>query len=642
MMRRMKEEIILLLEHVLRETGITDVPSLVTRPEDPGHGNYATNVAMIIAKKLKKPPMEIAKEIQEAIIKHQKASTNLLFEKIEIAPPGFINFFLSEASLINQLGQVLNEGERFGTSPAAGVRHKKSEEKPQKHSDRKARLSTSTADKTVASKKEVVTRQKIGENFRTNAAPGVYAEKSFGGAQDGKSRIMIEFADPNPFKEFHIGHLRNITLGESFSRLLEATSHEVQRINYQGDIGMHVAKALWGLLHIPDESYLSYKTHKTSKEKAEFLGKAYAAGAQAFEEDDHAKEEIVEINKKVYRQDPSIVDLWKEGRQWSLDYFDSIYKRVGTHFTRFYFESEVAPMGVALVADHIKDAVFEESEGAVVFRGEKVGLHTRVFITKEGYATYEAKDLALAPLKYSEYPYDLSIIMTGNEQSAYFRVMLAALQQIRPDLAEKTRHIPFGMVNLKEGKMSSRTGNVITADWLIDQAKNRIYHILEKNESKYSKAQQEEIAEKAALAAVKYSMLKVTASSDIAFDLEKSVSFEGDSGPYLQYTFARAKSVLRKSHIRPMRPISLIRLNQEERGLAAALNYFPEVVTEAAQHFAPNTLCTYLFGLGQAFNLLYAKHEILGNDLRLALTAATATVLKNGLFLLGIATLEQM
>lgn len=374
------------------------------------------------------------------------------------------------------------------------------------------------------------------------------------------------------------------------------------------------------------------------KAKASFLGKAYAAGAKAFEEQETAKAEIIELNKKVYRLDASIIDLWNIGRQWSLDYFDSVYARLGTKFERFYFESEVAPLGMKIVLDHIKDGVFVESDGAIVYHGEQDGLHTRVFVSKEKYATYEAKDMALAPLKYAEWPYDLSIIMTGNEQSEYFKVMLAALSKIDSSLSAKTKHIPFAMVNLKTGKMSSRTGDVITAEWLLDEAKKSIYTIVDKTTS-------DEIAETCAIAAVKYAFLRVGTNQEIAFDLKESISFDGDSGPYLLYTYARCKSVLRKAQnakLDQLVKLDQFGFNPEERILARRIAQFPEVVADAANRYAPNTLCTYLFHLAQEFNVFYAKHSILGENQRLALTAATAQVLKNGLYLLGIQTVERM
>ncbi len=631
----MKQQIQHIIEHALQRLGVGDVTVGVEVPEQAAHGDFATNVAMVTfggdkrqeTRDKWKNPLEVAQAIKEAIIQDQTTSGAGNIERVEVMPPGFINVFVTEASLINQVQTVLKQREGYG-----GVR---SDERNQAQSTKfKAQQGVKKAGKT-GGKKERVIGQKGGQ--KSTETP-----HDFSRAKSAK-RIMVEFADPNPFKEFHIGHLRNISLGESYCRLLEAVGHDVRRVNYQGDVGMHVAKSLWGLWQ---NAKLKDQISKTSipQEKAKLLGQAYALGATKFEEDEKAKSEMIELNKKIYVQDTTVLGLWKEGREWSLEYFDTIYDRLGTKFERFYFESEVAPLGMKIVREHVADGVFEESDGAIIFRGETVGLHTRVFVSKEGYATYEAKDLALAPLKYSEWPYDLSIIMTGNEQSEYFKVMLAALAKINPELAAKTRHMPFGMVNLKEGKMSSRSGNVITAEGLIDQAKDKIKEIVQQSIKTYTREHQELIAEKAAIAAVKYAMLRVTAISDIAFDLEASVSFDGESGPYLQYTYARARSVLRKAKdsLSDLSTLSNLSLNSEERTVSRLIAQFPDIVAASATNFAPSTLCTYLFQLAQAFNLFYAKHAILGESRRLALTDATAQVIANGLYLLGIEILEEM
>ncbi len=635
------------LARIIDKIGVSDVFPHVECPDDPKNGDFTTNVAMILSKRLKAPPIKIAEQLKDIIIHDQTLAKNGWFERVEAVPPGFVNFYMSQTVFVNELTKVLNNKERYGMdgkSPQrpinviTGTPMEDREQGKGKQGGMHSDFDTKTGqDGASISRDNSARAEKKDKNNFTDAV-----KSEIDSREHDKRKVMIEFTDPNPFKEFHIGHLRNISLGESYCRLVESTGDEVRRANYQGDIGMHVAKALWGLMR-NSKLKAQIPNIQTPKEKAQLLGQAYAAGAKAFEEDEHAKQEIIDVNKKVYVQDPTVVDLWKQGRQWSLDYFDTIYARLGTKFTRFYFESEVAPIGMQLVMDHVKDGVFEESDGAIIFRGENVGLHTRVFVSKEKYATYEAKDLALAPLKYSEYPYDLSIIMTGNEQYPYFSVMLAALQKINPDLAAKTRHMPFGMVNLKTGKMSSRTGNVITANQLIDLAKEKIYAILDKNTVSYTQEQRDQIAEIAAIGAVKYSMLKVGATSDIAFDLDASVAFDGDSGPYLQYTYARCKSVLRKAggfaspfilHPSP--------LNPEERLVMRLIMQFPFVVSDAAANFTPNTVCTYLFHLAQQFNVFYTKHTIMGNDFRLALTAATAQVLKNGLYLLGIDVLEQM
>lgn len=238
--------------------------------------------------------------------------------------------------------------------------------------------------------------------------------------------------------------------------------------------------------------------------------------------------------------------MYEETRQWSLDYFANIYERVGSHFDRYYFEGEVYESGKQYVLEGVKKGIFVESEGAIIFPGKKYNLHNRVFVTGEGNATYEGKDVGLARLQFDEYHPGIIIHVVGPEQASYFQVLFKALELVFPETAGREFHLIYGWVKLKEGKMSSRTGNVILGEWLLDEAKKEITKILDQTGSKYNKPQREEIAEKAAVAAVKYSFLRVATKQEIAFDLAESVSFEGDSGPYLQYTYARAKSVLRK------------------------------------------------------------------------------------------------
>lgn len=603
--RVMKDQIVTLLTEVLKDLGIPDPKVVVEVPENPTHGDYTTNVAMILAKTLKKSPMEIALQVKETISNQlsafsqkdsdqnigkrgQKQSDKVAaldilsaIDRIEVAPPAFINVFLTEAKLGSVISEVLKQKETYGTSHL-------------QHSQ----------------------------------------------------RVTVEFTDPNPFKEFHIGHLYSNSVGEAISRLLESQAHAVRRVNYQGDVGMHVAKVLYGLFAAPDSDAEMKKVVTGSlADKAQFLGKAYTAGARAFEESEQGKKDIGRINKKIYAKDPDVYELYRQTRQWSLEYFETIYARLGTTFAGYYFESAVGERGVQIVREHIKDGVFEESEGAIVYRGEKKGLHTRVFVNQLGLPTYEAKELGLAPTKYDDWAYDLSLIVTGNEINEYFKVLLSALGEVNPSLAKKTRHIGHGMVRKSDGsKMSSRSGDILTGEGLLDEVKASMYTLLDKNISNYTKVEREEIAEKAAVAAVKYSLLRVSLPSDVAFDLKTSVSFQGDSGPYLQYTYARARSVLRKAGNEPTtyNLLPTTSLNPEERAVLRLLTFFPDVVAEAADRLSPSTLCTYLFQLASAYNLFYAKHTILPSQLRLALTAATAQVLKNGLYLLGIATLEQM
>ncbi|MEK7154554.1 MAG: arginine--tRNA ligase, partial [Patescibacteria group bacterium] len=371
---------------------------------------------------------------------------------------------------------------------------------------------------------------KLKDAYFSNLIARVITDSEWGkSSMFGDKRVMIEFTDPNPFKELHIGHLYSNTVGEAISRLFEANGAVVKRACYQGDVGMHVAKAIWGMMRL--------KLGKNVTAKS--LGEAYAAGATAFEDNSEAAAEIKELNIKLYEaKSAEIMKLYELGKRESLMYFDGIYKRLGTKFDFMYFESESGKKGMQVVEEGLGKGVFKKSEGAVVFEGEKYGLHTRVFVNSQGLPTYEAKELGLAPTKFADFPYDLSVIITANEINDYFRVLLKCLDLLYPDLAKRTKHIGHGMVKLPGmAKMASRKGNVLTAEWLLDEAKKKVLEI----------APDATDPDAVGVAAVKYAMLRSGIGRDIEFDIDKSVSFEGSSGPYIQYTFARTQSVLARA-----------------------------------------------------------------------------------------------
>src|SRR3990172_514559 len=351
-------------------------------------------------------------------------------------------------------------------------------------------------------------------------------------------KVVVEYTDPNPFKEFHIGHLMSNAIGESISRLVEFSGAKTCRACYQGDVGVHVAKAVWGLLH---SEYASKSTNISE------LGKAYSAGARAYENPE-AKTEIDAINKKIYdRSDRQINRIYDTGRKLRMKHFEEIYKKLGTKFDYYFFESETGNIGKEIVLKFLKKNIFEQSDGAVVFRGEKYDpkLHTRVFLNSESLPTYEAKELGLAKIKYDKTKYDLSIIITGNEVNEYFKVLLQVMKLVFPELAKKTIHLSHGMMRLPSGKMSSRTGEVVTGESFIDQVEEMVREKIKDRD--LSANEQKLISSQVAVAAIKYSILKQAPGRDTIFDLEKSVSFEGDSGPYLQYAYTRAGSILAKA-----------------------------------------------------------------------------------------------
>lgn len=516
--------------------------------ESLAHGDYTTNLAIVTR--------------QEAnVLKEKLEQTKPVeIEKIEVAGPGFLNFYLSRDYLAQNLQGILNKKDKFGWN----------------------------------------------ENLKNK-------------------KIIVEYTDPNPFKEFHIGHLMSNAIGESLSRLIEASGAEVKRACYQGDVGLHVAKALWPRNIV--ETW--YETNDPS-----ILGKSYVEGAKAYEKMEF-QGEIKAINKKLYeKSDPELNRWYEKGKELSLKNFERIYERLGTHFDFYFFESGVAEFGKKLVEANV-GKIFEASDGAIVFRAEKFDkkLHTRVFINSDGLPTYEAKELGLAKIKSDKFNYDESLIITANEIDQYFRVLLKALEQVYPDLAAKTRHVSHGFLRLPSGKMSSRTGDVVTAENLLKQVSERV---LEKTNSAQADST---TTEQIAVAAIKFEILKQAPGRDIVFDINKSLSLEGDSGPYLQYTHARAKSVLAKSGKKS--DLADLEISEPARLLAR----YPDIVARAAEALSPQLIVQYLLQLASSFNSFYAQNKIIGHEReqsRLALTESVAQVLRNGLWLLGIKAPERM
>lgn len=458
-----------------------------------------------------------------------------------------------------------------------------------------------------------------GEQFGTNET------------QKGK-KVIVEYTDPNPFKEFHIGHLMSNTVGESISRLIEASGAETKRACYQGDVGMHVAAAVWGM-----EREDLPKAETSVYERAAYLGRAYARGASSAKFDDVVKHEIVLLNKKIYDcTDESVNRLYDIGKAWSLAYFEEIYKKLGTKFDHHFFESSTGVYGKELVLSHV-GTVFEQSDGAVVYKGdESKGLHTRVFVNKESLPTYEAKELGLAKIKYDTYPYDISIIITGNEVNDYFKVLLDAMSKVFPELAAKTEHYSHGMLRLPTGKMSSRTGDVITAESLIEETKTKAFAKI--GESAFSDTEKDTIAGEVTIGAIKYSILRQASGKDIIFDVEQSLSFEGDSGPYLQYTYARIQSLLAKAGDKKS---NASRMAYDKTPLLHKhILRFPETVLRAQAEREPHYVATYLTLLAREFNGFYGNTVILDGapdePYKLALVEMTSHILKQGLWLLGI------
>lgn len=533
----------------------------VEHPADLSHGDYASNVALVVAKQVGKNPRALAEELVQLL---EDFDTS-------IAGPGFINFSIPRDFLADKVSQSVAEGDQWG-------------------------------------------------------AHSLLAGKTY----------LVEYTDPNPFKEFHIGHLFTNSVGESLSRLVAFAGADTKRLCYQGDVGMHVAHAIWGMQQLG----LTADSDFTARD----LGKAYAKGATAYKEDTHAQTAIKALNKKIYeRTDDEVNALYDKGRAISLAYFEDIYTLVGTKFDAYFFESEAGPKGKELVLDNPE--VFSDSDGAKVFLGEDYGLHTRVFLNSEGLPTYEAKELALSKMKEEKLGvYDHSIISTANEITEYFKVLKKAMGFIYPELAAKTEHIGHGTVRLTTGKMSSRTGDVIAAvdfiSEIADTAQARIA------QTSPELAEDRALAQQIALGAIKYATLKGNILQDTIFDKEEALSFEGASGPYLQYTHARICSVLAKAATAGVVPNAAV--TPEHPYLLERLLYrFEEVTQEAVVSRAPHKVAQYLTDLAGAFNTFYAQEKIADPadeyaSYKAHIAQSVAQTLKNGLWLLGIEAPERM
>lgn len=567
-LRGMKDELERIVNELVSRTFEVAVSVELTRPE-PQFGDYATNVAMQLAREVGQSPRAIA----ETLAEHLQSVPSI--KAVEVAGPGFINITVQDGVLLEVLSME-------PPKPLAGT------------------------------------------------------------------TIVTEYSDPNPFKVLHAGHLYTSVVGDSISNILQAAGATVRRVNFGGDVGLHVGKTMWAIAQDLGGEYPEKLATIPEDERSEWMAKCYVEGTNAYEDNETARAEIIALNKQLYLihtdddRESSLAQIYWTCRQWSYDYFEAFYERIGSGFERYYPESQTAPIGLAVVQEQLANGVFKESEGAVVFEGEPYGLHTRVFINGQGLPTYEAKEVGLSVKKWADYHFDSSIIITGNDIIEYMKVVLKAIEQFEPGLARQTRHITHGNVKLAGGvKMSSRKGNFLRAVDVLEAA-----NLANQETNGHS-------SESTVLAAIKYSFLKNRIGSDIIFDPKESVALEGNSGPYLQYAHARARSVLAKASpdritLDPKQLTDAVAdgaLLPDERLFARKLTEYPEIIRKATLELMPHHICTYLYELAQEFNRFYEKNRIIGDTretLRLHLVESYAFRLRSGLELLGIHAPDRM
>jgi arginyl-tRNA synthetase len=549
------------ISQLINELFNVDVRVDLTRP-DPQFGDYATNIAMQLAKPLGKNPREIAEEIAV------KLRENEDFAQVSIAGPGFINIRLSDAALL-------------------ALTHR-------------------------------------------NPQP-VYAGQ----------KIVFEYSCPNAFKELHTGHLYQTVFGDIASRLMLVGGANLQRTSFGGDVGLHVAKCLWGMVAELDGEYPE-KLDTVDQDpfaRSRWISGCYVRGAKAYEEDAAVKTDIDELNKTIYGfhsandHESALARIYWTTRQWSFDYFDAFYKLIDVEPMRYYPESQTAVVGMKVVEEQLANGVLKKSDGAVVFEGdESKHLHTRVFVTSKGLPTYETKDIGVIWMEKQEYDFDHRYLLTGNDQKEYMRVVYAAAEAFRPELAGTMTHMTNGTVKFADGKkMSSRLGNVTRALDVMDIVREKVSELVE----------DKELVDMVTLGAIKYAFARYRLGGDIAFDIEETVSLQGNSGPYLQYAHARARRILEKTGSFTMP--STIR--EEDRALVRKLSEYAEVLEYAIRTLEPHHICNYLFELAQEFNRYYEKNQVAGNEHethRAGIVALYADTLAAGLAILGIEAPEKM
>ena len=445
---------------------------------------------------------------------------------------------------------------------------------------------------------------------------------------EGKT-VICEYSDPNPFKVLHVGHLYTSIVGDSISRLYEYAGAKVVRANFGGDVGLHVAKTLYAL-----------KDKSIDDLQIDDISKGYIEGTALYEEDESARQGITKLNKEIYQinsenlHDTPLAKLYWKGRELSYDYFNDFYAKIGVHFDKYYPESTVAALGLAKVKEQLEKGVYETSNGATIFNGDKFGLHTRVFINQEGVPTYEAKDVGLIFTKWQDWHFDKSIVITGSEQLDYMKVVLKSIEQYAPDLVAKTTHLIHGLVKLPGGvKMSSRKGNFLKAVDVLDMVKEEL-------EKEYHSTD-----EKISLAATKYAFLKYKMGGDIIFDPKESVKMTGNSGPYLLYSAVRAKKILDKIGAIRQQDHGENVLSSPERDLIKKLLEYKQVLQDSVSEIAPHKVATFLYELAQDFSRFYENCPVAGSPEeaeRLKFVQVYLNTMAHGLNLLGISIPEEM
>lgn len=471
----------------------------------------------------------------------------------------------------------------------------------------------------------------------------------FGRALRTGRRTMVEFAQPNTHKAFHVGHLRNVILGNVVCNLIDAGGDDVIRTTYLGDIGLHVIKWMW--------CYLKYHNgEKPSGDITRWMGDLYTEAAQRAETEEGAEAEIRALFARWDRRDPETVALWKETRQWSIDGFDEIFDRLGVRFDHYYFESDVEDSGKVVVDELISKGIADDErpENAVVVKlDEKFGTKDKyrvlVVLRSDGTSLYATKDLALGIQKFNEFKLDRSVYVIDVRQSLYMTQIFKTLELMGYPWTKDCIHLSYEIVNLPGNvTMSSRDGTVVFLNDLLAEAQSRALEIVREKNPNLSEDEKQRVAEMVAIGALKYSMISRDNTKIVTFDWASALDFNGQAAPYIQYAAVRANSILKRME-QPL-PAELeltYELNEVEIELIDLMTRVPKEVARSAAEMKPLYLATLAFDLAKTFNEFYRvcpvmKAEPSVRDFRLRLTAAARQSIVNCLAILGIETPDVM
>lgn len=468
---------------------------------------------------------------------------------------------------------------------------------------------------------------------------------------EGAPKTMIEYSQPNTHKEVHVGHMRNLALGDALIRLHRYSDYDIVSSTFPGDVGTHVAKALWYM-----------KFHNTDpvpeKNKGAWLGTMYSQGSILLDEELGTDEEhenraqLTKILKELEAGEGEYYDLWVETRQWSIDLMKEVYDWADVEFDVWYWESDVDSPSVKLARELYEKGLLIESEGAIGMNLEEDGLGFAMMLKGDGTGLYATKDVELARRKFEDFGIEKSVYVVDKRQEHHFKQVFKVLEKIGFEQAKDCYHLKYDFVELPDGPMSSRKGNIVPIMRLIDNMERAIYENYLAKQVEQGELTEEEapqIAAAVAKGAIKYGMVRLDTSKKIVFVMDEWISLQGDSGPYQQYTYARINSLCRKQGFDPQGPIDWSILpDPREVELMVRAAQFNDVVLQAAQRYKTSMLTGYLYDFAKLYNNLNnaviirdIEDPVLKNT-RLALHMVVAQIIRQGLALLGIPVPERM